>query len=139
MKQGEINQDKKFAQHCTCTSSLQSTSISDITHQSFNSSLMFTITIENLLHFLEYFDDKIISVKNFPLGFVKFDPLIYLLFFVFLHKCGKILKRKDRANILRHLESCHVASKSSLFQVSSFIKCCRRCANGSRSIARVQQ
>ena len=95
--------------------------------------------LKNLLHFLEYFDDKIISVKNFPLGFVKFDPLIYLLFFVFLHKCGKILKRKDRANILRHLESCHVASKSSLFQVSSFIKCCRRCANGSRSIARVQQ
>ena len=28
-----------------------------------------------------------------------------------LHKCGKIWKRKDRANILRHLESCHVASK----------------------------
>ena len=29
----------------------------------------FTIMIKNLLHFLEYFDDKIISVKNFPLGF----------------------------------------------------------------------
>ena len=28
-----------------------------------------------------------------------------------LHKCGKIWKRKDRANILHHLESCHVASK----------------------------
>ena len=28
-----------------------------------------------------------------------------------LHKCGKIWKTKDRANILRHLESCHLASK----------------------------
>ena len=28
-----------------------------------------------------------------------------------LHKCGKIWKRKDRANILHHLESCHMASK----------------------------
>ena len=27
------------------------------------------IMIENLLHFLEYFDDKIDSMKNFPLGF----------------------------------------------------------------------
>ena len=44
------------------------------------------------------------------------------------------LKEKRSANILRHLESCHVASKSSSFQVFSFIKCYRRCANGSRSI-----
>ena len=29
------------------------------------------ITLENLLYFLEYFDNKIISMKNFPLGFVK--------------------------------------------------------------------
>ena len=29
------------------------------------------ITIENLLHFLEYFDDIVNSMKNFPLGFVK--------------------------------------------------------------------
>ena len=28
-----------------------------------------------------------------------------------LHKCGKTWKRKDRANILRHLESCHVAGE----------------------------
>ena len=27
------------------------------------------------------------------------------------HKCGKTWKRKDHANILRHLESCHVASE----------------------------
>ena len=27
------------------------------------------ITIKNLLHFLEYFDDKIDSIKNFHLGF----------------------------------------------------------------------
>ena len=32
---------------------------------------MFTITIENLLHFHEYFDDKMISMKNFPLDFEK--------------------------------------------------------------------
>ena len=37
-------------------------------HQSCN---LFMIMIENLLHFLEYFDDKITSMKNFPLGFVK--------------------------------------------------------------------
>ena len=30
---------------------------------------MFTITIENLLRL--YFDEKIISMKNFPLGFGK--------------------------------------------------------------------
>ena len=28
---------------------------------------MFTITIENLLRFHEYFNDKMISMKNFPL------------------------------------------------------------------------
>ena len=28
-----------------------------------------------------------------------------------LYKCGKIWLRKDRANILRHLESYHVANK----------------------------
>ena len=32
---------------------------------------MFTITIENLLRFHEYFDDKMISMKNFPLDFEK--------------------------------------------------------------------
>ena len=32
---------------------------------------MFMITIENLLRFHEYFDDKIISMKNFPLDFDK--------------------------------------------------------------------
>ena len=32
---------------------------------------MFTIIIENLLRFHEYFDDKMISKKNFPLGFGK--------------------------------------------------------------------
>ena len=30
---------------------------------------MFTITIENLLRFHEYFDDEMISMKNFPLDF----------------------------------------------------------------------
>ena len=32
---------------------------------------MFTIMIENLLCFHEYLDDKMISMKNFPLGFGK--------------------------------------------------------------------
>ena len=32
---------------------------------------MFTIMIKNLLRFHEYFDDKIISMKNFPLDFGK--------------------------------------------------------------------
>ena len=32
---------------------------------------MFTITIKNLLRFQEYFDDKMISMKNFPLDFGK--------------------------------------------------------------------
>ena len=32
---------------------------------------LFTITIENLLHFFEYFDDKVNSMKNFPLDFVE--------------------------------------------------------------------
>ena len=32
---------------------------------------MFTITIENLLRFHEYFNDKMISMKNFPLDFEK--------------------------------------------------------------------
>ena len=30
---------------------------------------MFTIMIENLLRFHEYFDNKMISIKNFPLDF----------------------------------------------------------------------
>ena len=37
-------------------------------HQSCN---LFMITIESLLHFLEYFDDKVNSMKNFPFGFVE--------------------------------------------------------------------
>ena len=32
---------------------------------------MFTIVIENLLHFHEYFDDRMISMKDFPLDFEK--------------------------------------------------------------------
>ena len=48
---------------------------------------MFTITTENLLRFHEYFDDKMSSMKNFPLDFVKFDLLIYLM--ASSRKCGK--------------------------------------------------
>ena len=49
---------------------------------------LFTITIENLLHFLKYFDDKVNSMTNFPLGFVEVRSTH--LFFGFLNKCGKI-------------------------------------------------
>ena len=62
---------------------------------------MFMITIENLLCFLEHFDNKIISMKNFFLKFVKVQS-IYLSF-GFSHKCGMIQKRKNYANILHHL------------------------------------
>ena len=65
-------------------------------HQSCN---LFTITIENPLHFLEYFDDKVNSMKNSPLGFVEVRSTH--LFFSFLNKCGNIRKRKDHANLLR--------------------------------------
>ena len=64
-------------------------------HQSCN---LLTITIENLLYFLEYFDDKVNSMKKFPLGFVEVRSTH--LFFGFLNKCRKILKRKDCANLL---------------------------------------
>ena len=58
-------------------------------HQSLNlKSCRFTITIENLLHFLEIFDDKIISMKNLPsVCFVK--ARCTHLSPVFLHKCRK--------------------------------------------------
>ena len=54
-------------------------------HQSCN---LLTIMIENLLHFLEYFDDKVNSVKKFPLAFVEVRSTH--LFFGFLNKCRKI-------------------------------------------------
>ena len=71
---------------------------------------MFMITIENLLRFIEYLDDKIISMKNFPLGFVKVRSTH--LSFVFLQKFSSIFN--------------HVrwpAIESSTFQVPSFTKC----------------
>ena len=40
---------------------------------------MFTITIENLLRFHEYFDNNIISIKNFPLDFEKGSIYSYIL------------------------------------------------------------
>ena len=49
---------------------------------------LFTIMIENLLHFLEYFNDKVNSMKNFPLGIVEVQSTH--LFFGVLNKCGKI-------------------------------------------------
>ena len=67
------------------------------------------ITIENLLRFHEYFDDKMNSMKKLPLDFEKVRSThISCGFFA---QIGKTWKRKDRANIPRHLESCHVASE----------------------------
>ena len=54
-------------------------------HQSCN---LFMTTIENLLHFLEYFNDIVNSMKNFPLGIVKVRSSH--LSFGFLNKCRKI-------------------------------------------------
>ena len=47
-----------------------------------------TITIENQLHFFEYFYNKIIYMKNFCLGFVK--ALSTHQSSGFWHKCRKI-------------------------------------------------
>ena len=70
---------------------------------------MFTITIENLLRFHEYFDNKTISMKNFPLDFEKVRSThISCGFFA---QMWKDLQEKRSSNILRHLESCHVASE----------------------------
>ena len=46
---------------------------------------MFRIMIENLLHFQEYFDDKMISMKNFPLGFGKVPTRISCGFFALIN------------------------------------------------------
>ena len=62
------------------------------------------------MFFHEYFNDKLIPMKNFPLDFEKVRSTHISCGF-FAQKCGKTWKRKDRANILHHLESCHVASK----------------------------
>ena len=93
---------------------------------------MLTITIENLLHFLEYFDDKIISMKNFPLGFVKVQST-HLILLVF---CTNV-ERLEREKIVQIFSAIFNLvtwfNKSSLFQVFSFIKCYRHCANGSHT------
>ena len=68
------------------------------------------ITIENLLCFHEYFADKMISMKNFPLDFEKVRST-HISYGFFARMWKDLGRRKDRANILRHLESCHVASK----------------------------
>ena len=54
---------------------------------------LFTITIENLLRFLSNFDNKIISMKNFPLGF-RLEVCSTHLFFLFFAQMWKHLKDK---------------------------------------------
>ena len=63
-------------------------------HQSCN---LLTITIENLLHFLKYFDDKVNSMKKFPLAFVEVRSTH--LFFGFLNKCSA--ERFEREKIMQ--------------------------------------
>ena len=50
--------------------------------------------IENLLRFLEYIDDKIISMKNCPLGFVKVRSTHVPFDVFFAQKMWKDLKEK---------------------------------------------
>ena len=50
---------------------------------------MFIITIENLLRFHEYFDDKMISMKNFPLGFGKVNSFILQLLCTNVERSGR--------------------------------------------------
>ena len=65
---------------------------------------LFIIMIENLLHFLEYLDDKVNSMKDFPLhvGFVKstIHSLPGTYFLVFWTNAEKF-EWEDCANILR--------------------------------------
>ena len=70
---------------------------------------MLVITIENLLCFHGYFDDKMISMKDFPLDFEKVRS--YHISCGFFAQMWKDLEEKRSCNILRHLESCHVASE----------------------------
>ena len=78
-------------------------------HQSCN---LFMITIENLLHFLKYFNDKVNSMRNFPLGFVELRSKIQSLIFCFFEQMRKDLneKRSCKSSSQRHLESYHVAA-----------------------------
>ena len=71
---------------------------------------MFMIKNENLLHFHEYFDDKMISMKNFSSGFGKVQSTQLSCGF-FAQMWKDLEEKRSCANILRHLESCHVASK----------------------------
>ena len=67
--------------------------------------------IKNLLHFLEYFDDKVNSMRNFPLGFVEVRSTH--LFFGFFNKImRKDLKEKRscKSSLQRHLEPYHTAA-----------------------------
>ena len=102
-------------------------------HQSCN---LFTITIENLLHFLEYFDNKVNSTKNFPLGFVEVRSPLFFWFFEQMRKDFKE-KRSCKSSSQRHLESCHVAA-SLVPGLLVHKKCYRRCANRSWSIVQQQ-
>ena len=121
MKQGEINQDKKFFKLYT---SLHS---SVHIHPCQFESHMFMITIENLLFFLEYFDDKIISMKNFPFRLCKslFHPFLFWFF-------AQNAKRFEREKIVKCspaiLDLITWPTTLVCSSVSLFIKCYRHFA-----------
>ena len=76
---------------------------------------MFTIMIENLLRFHEYFNDKMISMKSFPLGFGKVRSThLSCGFFAQMWKDLEE-KRSCKYSILSHGQQV-----SSSFQTSSF-------------------
>ena len=62
---------------------------------------MFTIMIENLLPFHEYFNNKMISMKDFHLYFEK--VLSTHISCGFFAQMWKDLEEKRSCNILRHL------------------------------------
>ena len=85
-------------------------------------------TIENLLRFHEYFDNKMISMKNFPLDFEKVRSTHI--------SCGFFARMWKNLEEKRSCKSppSGILSRgqrvSSSFQVSSFKKRYRLCTNG---------
>ena len=72
---------------------------------------MFKITIENLLRFHEYFDDKMISMKNFALHFEKVRSTHISCGFAQMWKDLQLEEKISCKFFLRYLESFHVASE----------------------------
>ena len=72
-----------------------------------------TITIENQLHFFEYFDDKLIYIKKFSFRFCKSS--IYSIIFWFFAQMQKDLNEKRSCKYSRPFWILSLTSKSSSF------------------------